>query len=214
MTAFTAQVAASADDAHAGSITNDSGRTVTACTNASITSAIGSPGSHGSNDEYSAGGRMVLNVPQGATINSCTAILTAQGTYASGGTVSFLVSAVATDSGIAYTTATNRFTTTTRPRTTAVSSAWNQNSVTADVEYSISIATVVQEIVNRASWVSGNYIDIVIDTNTTCTQGEWQDYHFYDGSTTKCLKLSGDYTAAGGGSSIIPITLYQRRQRL
>lgn len=192
-------VTASADDAHAGSITNDSGRTVTACTNASITSTILSPGSHGSNDEYSAGARFLnVTIAQGATINSATFRMTPQATYNAGAnTISYLVSAQAADNPGTFTTATNQFTTTTRPRTTAVSAAWNQTSVTVDVQQSIDVTSVVQEIVNRAGWASGNAIVIIVDTNTTTTAGEWQDYHSYDGSTTKAPKLDIDYGTAG-----------------
>lgn len=199
MTTYT--VTASADDAHAGSITNDSGRTVTACTNASITSTILSPGSHGSNDEFSAGARFQnIVVAQGATISSATFSMKAQATYASGGTISFLVSAQAADNPGVFTTATNQFTTTTRPRTTAVSAAWNQNSVTANTRYSIDITAVIQEIVNRAGWASGNAIVIIIDTNTTTTQGEWQDYYAWDDATDRTNNPPQlDITVSAGG---------------
>ena len=208
MTTLNLQVASSAGDAHAGSINNDSGRNVTTGANInSLTNNPLSPGSHGSNDEYTAAFRFTgVTVANAATINSATFKLTAQATYNAGAnTVSFLVSAqahdnapamVATGSGENLRSSTG---TATRPRTTAVSAAWNQTSIVADTEYSIDVTGVVQEIVNRAGWASGNAILILVDTNTTTTLGEWQDYFSYDGSTTKAAKLDIDYGAAASG---------------
>lgn len=208
MTTLNLQVASSAGDAHAGSINNDSGRNVTTGANInSLTNNPLSPGSHGSNDEYTAAFRFTgVTVANAATINSATFKLTAQATYNAGAnTVSFLVSAqahdnapamVATGSGENLRSSTG---TAPRPRTTAVSAAWNQTSIVADTEYSIDVTGVVQEIVNRAGWASGNAILILVDTNTTTTLGEWQDYFSYDGSTTKAAKLDIDYGAAASG---------------
>lgn len=189
-------VSASADDAHAGSISNDSGRSVAACTNASITSTILSPGSHGGNDEHSAGCRFTGGPPQGSTISSAFFRWTAQATYASGGTISYLVSCQNSDSPAQFTTATNQFTTANRPRTTAVSAAWNQNSVVANTEYSIDITAPVQEVVNRAGYAG--VIMVLIDTNTTTTLGEWQDLYSWDHATGAAPKLDVTYSAGGG----------------
>ena len=206
MTTLNLQVNTSGGDAHAGSINNDSGRTVTTGANInSLTDNPLSPGSHGNNDEYTAAFRFTgVTVPQGSTINSASFKLTGQATYNAGAnTVSFLVSAeahdnapalVATGSGENLRSSTG---TAPRPRTTAVSAAWNQTSIVVDTEYSIDVTSVIQEIVNRAGWVSGNAILIIVDTNTTTTLNEWQDYYSYDGSTTKAAKLDIDYTVAG-----------------
>lgn len=225
MTTLNLQVNASANDVHVGSINNDSGRTVTTggivIDSAHVTSSILSPGSHGGNDEYSAGARFTnVTVPQGATITSATFILTAQATYNAGSnTISYLVSAEASNNGPAFSvaqpgdclrSASAPVGSNARPRTTAVSAAWNQNSVTANTEYSIDVTSVVQEIINRAGWVSGNAINIIVDTNTTTTQGEWQDYYSYDGSTTKAPKLNIVYSTGG---LAIPVLINQYRQR-
>lgn len=204
MTTLNLQVASSAGDAHAGSINNDSGRNVTSGANiGSLTDNPLSPGSHGSNNEHTAAFRFTgVTVPQGSTINSASFKMTAQATYNAGAsTVSFLVSAEASDNAPALTATGSGelLTSAARPRTTAVSAAWNQTSVVADTEYSIDITSVIQEIVNRAGWVSGNAILIIVDTNTTTTLNEWQDYWSYDGSTTKAAKLNIDYGAVGAG---------------
>lgn len=206
------QVASSAGDAHAGSINNDSGRTVTTGANInSLTDNPLSPGSHGSNDEYTAAFRLTgVTIAQGTTINSASFKLTAQATYNAGANVvSFLVSAEASDNAPALTATGSgenlRSSTGTapRPRTTAVSAAWNQTSVVVDTEYSIDVTSVIQEIINRAGWTSGNAIVILVDTNTTTTLGEWQDYYSYDGSTTKAAKLDIDYGAAATGQPTV-----------
>lgn len=217
MTTLNLQVNTSAGDAHAGSINNDSGRSVTSGANiSSLTDNPLSPGSHGSNNEHTAAFRFTsVTVANAATINSASFKLTAQATYDAGANVvSYLVSAEASDNAPAMVTtgAGELLTSTARPRTTAVSAAWNQTSVTADTEYSIDVTSVIQEIVNRAGWVSGNAILITVDTNTTTTLGEWQDYYSYDGSTTKAAKLDIDYTA-GGAASVVPVIVSQYRRR-
>lgn len=199
------QVASSAGDVHAGSINNDSGRNVTSGASIlSLTDNPISPGSHGSNNEHTVAARFTgVTIAQGTTINSASFKMTAQATYNAGAnTVSFLVSAHASDNAGALATSTN-LQTSSRPRTTAVSAAWNQTSVVADTEYSIDVTSVIQEIINRAGWTSGNAIVILVDTNTTTTLGEWQDYYSYDGSTTKAAKLDIDYGAAATGQPTV-----------
>lgn len=210
MATLNLQVGASANDVHAGSINNDSGQTITSgamvIDSSHVTSSILSPGSHGSNNEFSAGVRFTgVTIPQGVTITSATFILTAQATYNAGAnTISYLVSAEASDNGPAFSASAPNDClrsssppagSNARPRTTAVSAAWNQTSVTVNTEYSIDVTSVIQEIINRAGWVSGNAINILVDTNTTTTLGEWQDYYSYDGSTTKAPKLNITYSS-------------------
>jgi hypothetical protein len=200
-------VGASDGDAHGGSISNDSGRTVTS--GASILSTNGvnaindltdpklSPGSHGSNAEASVAARFTnVTVPQGATITSASFSLKAQANYGPGSiTIAYLVSAEASDDAPALTTSASSggslrisgapAPTVSRPRTTAVSSVWNQNSVTAGTRYSIDVTSVVQEIVSRSGWASGNALLIIVDTDSTTTQGEWQDYYSWDDATDR-----------------------------
>lgn len=199
MTVLNLQVSASTDDAHQGSGTNDAGRGFNPASVIDTTNTLLSPGSHGSNDEYSAGARFLnVTIANAATINSATFTFTAQATYnASPSVVSFLASAEAVDDAATFGSGTNRLGTSQRARSTAVSAEWVQTSITVDTEYSISITSVIQEIINRAGWVSGNDIVIIIDTHANTTTGEWQDYNSYNGSTTKAPKLSIDYTVGG-----------------
>ena len=200
MATLNLQVSASADDGQQSSITDNSGRAVTGSGTVTITDTILSPGSHGGNNEFSVGCRFLnVTIAQGATINSATFTLRAQATYNAGSNVvRFWVSAQAADNPSTISTTSGNLNTTNRPRTTAVSAAWTQTSVVGDTEYSIDVTSVIQEIVNRAGWASGNAIMILIDTHADTTSGEWQDYYSYNGSTTNAPKLSIDYSTGGG----------------
>ena len=195
------QVAASADDGTCPNVTSDSGRSVSACGTGVINASVLAAGSHGGNDEWPVGTRFLnVTIPNAATITSATFTLKAQATWASPGTISYLVSAQAADDPTTFTTAVNQLTTGTRPRTTAVSAAWVLSSVTAETDYSIDITSVIQEIVNRAGWASGNDMVIIIDTGVPTTAGEWQDFYSYDNTPSKAPKLDIVYTAGGSSS--------------
>lgn len=200
-------VGASADDARTDGTNNDAGRNVTATAGVTLTDTILSPGSHNSNDEWTVGARFTaVTIPQGATINSATFSLKAQATYNAGANViAYLVSAQAADNPGAFTVTGGNLNITNRPRTTAVSAQWTQTSVTGGTRYSIDITSVIQEIVNRAGWTSGNAIVILVDTHPNTTQGEWQDYYAYDDATDRTNnppQLSIDYTSGGGNVTV------------
>lgn len=190
---------------HMGSITNDSGRAVTASTVVALNPAPVSPGSHGNNDEYSMAARFTTdsNITNGLTITSATYKMTATSTYNAGANViAYLVSAHAADNAGALVTTSGNLNTTARPRTTAVSATWTQTSVTGGVQYTIDVTSVVQELINRGGWAAGNSIVILVDTDTTCSQGEWQDYDS-SGGTAPVLDIV--YTAGGGSPQTITI---------
>jgi hypothetical protein len=190
------QVGASADDAYMKDITNNSGRSVSVSGTCSITSTELSPGSHGSNDEWTVAARFTsITIANAATISSATFTLTPQATYNAGSNVvKFHVSAHAADNSTTYSAAAACLNTTNRPRSTADSGPWTQTSVTVDVGQSTSATSVVQEIINRAGWASGNALSIIIDTHTDTTQAEWQDYYAWDHATGAAPKLDITYT--------------------
>lgn len=202
MTTINLVVSASADDAHQSSIANDSGRTFTSTGSVSLTSTILSPGSHGSNDEYTAGARFLnVTVPNGATISSATFKLTPQATYNAGSNViKYWVSAQAADNPGTFTTTGGNLNSTNRPRTTAAAT-WTQTSVTVNVAQSVDITSVIQEIVNRAGWASGNAIVILVDTHADTTTGEWQDYYAYDHTTGQEPQLDITYSSGASPST-------------
>lgn len=211
MTVLALQVAASTDDSNHSSGTNDVGRAVTsgAITSGDLTNTLLQPGSHSGNNEYSAGARFTgVTIPQGATINSATFEMRANSTYNAGSNViKYHVSAQASDNAPTFGTgAGENLRTANRPRTTAESANWTQTSVTGGTWYSISVTSVIQEIVNRAGWASGNAIVIIVDTHADTTLGEWQDYDSYNGGASLAPKLTIDYTAGGGGPTLITST--------
>lgn len=197
MTTLDLQVNTSAGDSRMQSVANDAGRVSTASGVCSITESVLSPGSHGSGDEWWVAARFTsVTVDQGTTITSATFKMTAQTTYNAGSNViKYLVAAHAADNAAALAATNGNLNNTTRPQTTAVSSAWTQTSVTADTEYTIDVTSVVQEIINRAGWANGNAIVILVCVDTSTTLNEWQDYYAYDGSTTKAPKLQIVYSS-------------------
>ena len=205
MTVLALQVAVSAGDSQMGSIANDSGKNVTASATVSTNSTLLQPGSHGNNDEYSVACRFPsATIPQGSTINSATFTLRADSTYSAGGNViRYHVSCQAADNAGALVATSGDLRASVRPRTTA-SAVWTQTSVTGNTEYSVDITSAVQEVINRAGWVSGNAIVVLVDTHADCTSGEWQDYRAYDSSASTAPKLSVDYSTGGSPQTITP----------
>lgn len=179
-------VAASTDDVNSGSNTSGTGGTGNV-SGSDLTNVLLSPGFHAANDYWYVAARFTsVGIPQGATISSASFSLKAQATYASGGTIKFLVKGQAADTTITFgVTGSDNLATAARPRTTAVSASWSLPSVTAGTRYSIDITSVVQEIVNRAGWASGNSIVIIVEVDATTTSGEWQDFYSYDDTANR-----------------------------
>lgn len=86
--------------------------------------------------------------------------------------------------------------------------AWDNLPTTwvTDTEYSSpSIVSVIQEIVNRAGWASGNALALWWDDHngrSTAANGRHRQAYSYDTSTTKAPKLHIEYTAAATTSNI------------
>lgn len=195
-TTINLQVNTSLGDTGMASSNNDVGRNVTV---SGIISTGGHfvPGSHVSNDERTYAARFTsVTIPQGATISSATFTLTPFSTYTTGGTIKFHVSTQASDNAGVLTGSNGDLNITARPRSTADAGPWTQNSVTVNVEQSLNVTNIIQEIINRAGWVSGNAIVILVDTHADSSIGEWQEYNSYDDSTTKAPKLDITYTTA------------------
>lgn len=200
MTIINLQVGASGDDGSMQSTTNDSGRAVTNDGVVSLTDLALPPGSHSNNDEWCIAARFTgVTIPQGATINSASFQMRAFGTYnASPNTVRFYVSAQASDNAAALAATVGNLATGTRPRSTAFATV-TLSSVIDGTWYSVDVTSVVQEIVNRVGWVSGNAIAIQVDTHEDTTLGEWQEFYPYDRDAASAPKLDIDYSASGGG---------------
>ena len=61
--------------------------------------------------------------------------------------------------------------------------------------YAVDVTAVIQEIINRAGWVSGNDLALLMDALTGVNLAP----DTYDNSPTNAAKLDIDYTASGGG---------------
>lgn len=204
MTTLNLQMGASADDGQQHSGTSDQARAPTGSGVVVLNDAIMQPGGHGLNNMWCAIFRFTgVTIAQGSTINSANFILTPQATWNAGANViKYYVSAQASDNPAALTTASGSFINATRPRSTAFA-VWLQTAVVVDVEQSVSVTAIVQEIVNRAGFASGNALAIILDPHEDITDTEWQDYQAYDGSAAKSAKLQIDYTAGGAAARIL-----------
>lgn len=192
MATWSARVGASSDDAYAlGSAAPD------------LTSANLQIGNN-SSLSIATGWRLTgVGVAQGATINSAFLTITASVTYTTGSTLSAIVSGQAADNAPTFAASAGNLGTGTRPRTTAATGALNLQSVTAEIEYVINVTSIIQELVNRPGWASGNSLVLIADNNGSAN-GEWQDFYSYNGSPGKAALLEIVYTTGGGGSSPIP----------
>jgi hypothetical protein len=194
------QVSASTDDADTQSNSTGSGGTG-GVASGDITNTLLSPGSHGANNFWYVGCRFLnVTIAQGTTITSATFSLFGVA-FSSTGTINLHVVGQLSPNPITFSTSTGNFSTTNRPRTTA-SVTWNQKVVTAAYQ-SVDVTTIVQEIVNQATFASGNAIVIIVEVDSSTTAGEWQDYSSWDNADTNNPKL--DIVTGGAASTFPPL---------
>lgn len=150
---------------------------------------------HAGGAEYNSGLRFTgITIPQGATINSATITLnqstvanTSQGTWY----------AWDTDNAGQFDDTTNY--PSSIPKTTA-SHPWIDTASASKTLVQHDVTDIVQEIINRGGWSSGNAINFV--AMGTDTGGDDLD-QFDDYITTSSVpaELDIDYTAGGGGGN-------------
>lgn len=136
-----------------------------------------------------------VTVPQGATINSATLRLVVNNTGSNSGSSGFgtwygddVDDAAAWSSGSAPQSIT---------KTTA--SATALGSTTDGQIFNHDIASIVQEIVDRAGWASGNDMRFATDPTGSTGFVEWADYSV---EPSNAAQLSIDYTAGGTAYSL------------
>ncbi|HEC65059.1 MAG TPA: hypothetical protein ENI23_07190 [bacterium] len=126
-----------------------------------------------------------VTVPQGSTIDTATLTYTALGTD----TNNVLTKMYGFDED---NTADYSSDPTGRTKTTAVVD-WDLNGVTNNVTYSFSIATIVQEIINRSGWSSGNAIGFInVDDGSAIEKKH--SFQSHDGVSAKAPLLDIGYT--------------------
>lgn len=199
MTTVDYQVGASGNDSHQQSIPNDSGRNVTGTGVCSLTDTKLQVGSHSGGNEWSGAVRFTgVAVPQGATITSATFSMRGDADYnAAPNVVKLYVSAQAADDAPALSSSSADLNASARPRTTATAIK-DVTAVLGGTWYDWDVTAIVQEIVNRAGWVSGNAQVWLIDTHEDTTVNEWQDFIAYDGTPASAPKISITYSSGGG----------------
>ena len=124
-----------------------------------------------------------VNVPQGSTITSASLVLKKDAANSQPGPWGAL-KGVAVDSASTWSTTRPGLATKTTQAVTIIDGA----TQTYDV------ATIVQAIVNRAGWTSGNALAFVGDTTDAAGIMVWLDYST---SPTDCAQLSITYSAGG-----------------
>lgn len=104
----------------------------------------------------------------------------------------------ANDNAPTFTTGANDITN--RTRTTA-SATWNfPTTWDVDVLYnSPSLVLIVQEIIDRAGWVSGNAL-VILSRHTVAAGVNSKYCIYYDSDTTKAARLHIEFTASGGAA--------------
>lgn len=131
-----------------------------------------------------------VTIPNGATINSAVIVFTAQATSTGPVANSITIYGEDEDTTTTFAETTNNIsnrTTTTQSVSWAAEQSWIRN-VTFE---SPDLSAIVQEIVDRASWASGNHLSILMDQTG---QSNDRDAWAFDGAPGKAPVLQITYT--------------------
>ena len=144
-------------------------------------------------DVYSAFRFRSVNIPQGTTIVSATLTLTAAEN--SSKNITNRIKGIAEDNTADFSSDPGG-----RSKTTAYTN-FNKNGSTLDATTVIDVTSIIQEIVNRAGWSSGNSLGLISQDQSSSNDNILR---FYDrtGSTTKNALL--DITWGGNSPSVSP----------
>lgn len=135
-------------------------------------------------------------IPNASTINSAVLTITSHDTRSD--SVSLIIRGVAEDNPTYPTSRTDAA----GRSVTSAGVTWSPSAFTAGSTYSPGdLSTVVQEIVNRAGFTSGNAIMLYILNNGT-TSTNLRQLRSYNNSPAAAATLDIDYTAAGGASGV------------
>jgi len=137
-------------------------------------------------------------IPQGATIQAAWIQFTAR--VANSGTCNLTFQGQADDAAATFTTGTNNVSS--RARTTASAgwspNAWASGAAGAD-QRTPDLKAIVQEIVNRPGWVSGNPLAMIVTGTGTRTAQSW------NGSSAQAALLHVEYLGGSGSTNQPPV---------
>ncbi len=137
-----------------------------------------------------------VTVPQGETINSAT--LTFKASTNDSTNVLTKIYGIDEDDAVDFNTTPPE----SQTKTTA-SVDWDLNGIVNNTEYATSdISSLVQEIVDRAGWVSGNDMGFII-VDDGSAEGDNHSFDAYDGSSSEACLLSINYGGGVGESKTI-----------
>ena len=134
----------------------------------------------------------VVNIPQGKTIATATLRVTAADTDG----VVFLVVMYcnAVDNAVAPTNTADLFS-----KTATTSVGYNLAAYTVGVEYSYDVTVPVQAILNRAGWVSGNTLAIIIEDSGAVANQRRSIASYESGAGYAMLDILVNYVPKGSG---------------
>ena len=195
---YARRIAAYTDDAE------QVGTTVTTTTTASSPMTLGRDPS---NANTTAGLRFSgVQVPKGATITSATLVFTPDATPGSG-TVTVNIDGEAADNAATYSTASSNISSRTLTSAgnrvswsvgTWTASTANANSTTPDLK------NIVQEIINRSGWQTGNAVNFIISNNGTTGTNSRNAQVLETGDTNN--PASDTQANAAGNTALLMIT--------
>lgn len=149
-----------------------------------------------SNPVVAAVGFAGVTIPQGAAINSAVLILTGGGTYNAGAAViQAVIYGEDVDDSPVLTTANGNISG--RSNTTANTATGSLASVVLNQEYNFDVTAIVAGLANRDNWISGNAMTFLL-RDSGSSASEWQEFHAYDGDSSRAAKLVIDYGGSGG----------------
>jgi uncharacterized repeat protein (TIGR01451 family) len=147
-----------------------------------------------------------MEIPSGSTINSANLRFTANGTAST--TVNLTIRGEAADNAATFANTTNNISsrTTTSANVAWAPGAWTggatTNATTTDLK------TIVQEVVNRAGWSTGNSLAFVISDNSTPSSSNRRVARSFDNSSGGAPLLTVSYYPR---YSVQPNTAYEIR---
>lgn len=139
-----------------------------------------------------------VSIPQGATINSAKLSLYCTEDWSK--SLYMDIYCVAADSGLSPTTSANgeALSLTSSSVPWSITSDWYEGTVYDTPDLKI----IVQEIVDRSGWASGNAMVFIIRTTADSSLNDQAEVMDYQESTTDCSLLTIEYETTGGGDIV------------